>query len=311
VIPAWLQPGRVGHSGRVADWVFSIVDRLGAVGVGLLILLENLIPPIPSEVILPLAGYRARVGAMHILAVWPAATAGAVVGALVLYALGAWLGYDRLHRLAARRWFIFTSQRDLERGHDLFEQHGGKVVLLARCVPFIRSVVSIPAGIAAMPLLRFTVLTAIGSGVWNAIFLALGWFLGENWAVVEGWLQPASYVVVGLVGVGLVLLVMRRLRNRSRARADGAEVPESDAAATAPIARVGGLQHPPAHAAAGPSPNHARTAAGRPVPPVAGPPPGYSPSQPGGPHAAGGPGQAPHGRQAHSTQPPFPGRGPF
>jgi membrane protein DedA with SNARE-associated domain len=199
----------------VTEWVFSTVDRLGAAGVGLLILLENIIPPIPSEVILPLAGFRARTGGVNVVAVWPAATAGSVLGALLLYGLGAWLGYDRLHRLAGHRWFVFVSRSDLERGEAVFERHGGKVVLLARCVPFLRSVVSIPAGISGMPMLRFVLLTAIGSGVWNAAFIALGWVLGENWEQVEGFLGPVSYVVLALLAVGLVVLVVRRLRSRS------------------------------------------------------------------------------------------------
>jgi membrane protein DedA with SNARE-associated domain len=185
--------------------------------VGLLILLENLIPPIPSEVILPLAGFRARTGTLNVLTVWPSATAGSVLGALLLYGLGAWLGYDRLHRLASRRWFVLASEKDLDRGRQLFDRHGGKVVLLARCVPFLRSVVSIPAGIAGMPLGRFLLLTTIGSGVWNAVFIALGWVLGENWDSVEGWLGPISYGVIGLVVVGFVVLVIRRVRARSLA----------------------------------------------------------------------------------------------
>jgi membrane protein DedA with SNARE-associated domain len=200
----------------VADWVFSIVDRLGAAGVGLLIFLENVIPPIPSEVILPLAGFRARVGAIDALWVWPAATAGSVLGALVLYGLGAWLGYERLHELAAKPWFVLSSRKDLERGYALFAEHGGAIVLLARCVPLIRSVVSIPAGLARMPLGRFTLLTALGSGVWNAVFLGLGWLLGENWEQVEGHLAPVSKVMLGLVVLGLVWLVVRRLRGRNR-----------------------------------------------------------------------------------------------
>jgi membrane protein DedA with SNARE-associated domain len=205
----------------VAEWVFSIVDRLGAAGVGLLILLENVVPPIPSEVILPLAGFRARTGGVNVVAVWPAATAGSVLGALLLYGLGVWLGYERLHRLAGRRWFVFVSRRDLERGEAIFERHGGKVVLFARCVPFLRSVVSIPAGISGMPLLRFVMLTAIGSGIWNAAFIALGWVLGENWERVEGFLGPVGYVVLALLAVGLVVLVVRRLRSRSATGAAG------------------------------------------------------------------------------------------
>lgn len=196
----------------MAGWVFSIVDRLGAPGVGLLILLENIIPPIPSEIILPLAGFRARAGAFDVVAAWAAATAGSLAGALILYGLGAWLGYDRLHALAGRRWFILSSRQDLERGHRLFADHGGKVVLLARCVPLLRSVVSIPAGIVGMPLWRFAALTAAGSGVWNAVFVWLGWTLGENFALVERWLGPVTYVVVALAVVGIAVLVVRRLR---------------------------------------------------------------------------------------------------
>lgn len=196
--------------------MFSIVDRLGALGVGLLILLENLIPPIPSELILPLAGFRARTGAMNVLLVWPAATAGSVAGALLLYGLGARLGYDRLHALAGRPWFVITGQQDLERGRRMFDDHGGKMVLLGRCVPFIRSVISIPAGVAGMKLGRFALLTAIGSGLWNALFLGLGYLLGENWQRVQGWLAPVSYSILGLVAIGLVVLAVRKRRARAR-----------------------------------------------------------------------------------------------
>jgi membrane protein DedA with SNARE-associated domain len=196
----------------MADWIFTIVDRLGALGVGLLILLENVVPPIPSEVILPLAGFRTRTGTLNVLTVWPAATVGSVLGALVLYGLGAWLGHDRLRGLAARPWFVLASVKDIDRGRELFARHGGKVVLLGRCVPFLRSVVSIPAGIERMPLARFVLLTAAGSGVWNAAFLWIGWLLGENWNRVQGWLGPVSSVVVGLVVVGLVVLAVRRAR---------------------------------------------------------------------------------------------------
>jgi membrane protein DedA with SNARE-associated domain len=202
----------------VAEWIFGIIDSLGAIGVGLLILLENVVPPIPSEVILPLAGYRASTGAFNVVAVWIAATLGALLGALILYGLGAWLGYERLHRLAGHRWFILASQKDIDRGDQLFDTHGGKIVLLARCVPLVRSIVSVPAGLSGMPILRFSLFTAIGSGIWNAVFIGLGWFLGENWDQVEQYLGPISYVVVGLLLVGLVVLIVRRRRTQAAGR---------------------------------------------------------------------------------------------
>ncbi len=198
----------------MAPWVFSIVDRLGVLGVGLLVLLENLIPPIPSEVILPLAGFRAKAGALNVWLVWPAATAGSVTGALVLYGLGRWLGYDRLCRLASHKWFILASRGDLARGERLFRDHGSKIVLFGRMVPIIRSVVSVPAGVAGMPIPRFVLLTAIGSGIWNALFISLGWYLQENYEVIEAWLGPVGYAVLGLIVAGLGWLALRRLRSR-------------------------------------------------------------------------------------------------
>ncbi len=198
----------------MTDWIFSVVDQLGAPGVGLLLLLENLIPPVPSEVVLSLAGFRSRTGSLNVVTVWPAATLGSLLGALILYGLGGWLGYDRLCRVAERKWFILVSSNDLERGRQLLERHGSKVVVVARFVPVIRSVVSIPAGVARMPLRRFLLLTLVGSGLWNAAFIWFGWMLGEHWNRVQDWVTPVTYSVVGLCIVGLLVTAIRRNRSR-------------------------------------------------------------------------------------------------
>lgn len=220
-----LRPGArshgVGHHGDVTQWVFDVVDRLGAAGIGMLIFLENVVPPVPSEVILPLGGFRAQAGAMNPIAVWVAATVGAVAGALVLYAVGAWLGYDRVHRLAGRRWFLLSSQKDLDKGRALFDRHGSPIVVFGRCVPLVRSLVSIPAGIAGMPLVRFTLLSALGSGVWNALFVGLGWYLADRWEVVGRYMGPLSTAVVVIAVAALAWLVVRRLRSRDRVDAAG------------------------------------------------------------------------------------------
>lgn len=197
----------------MTDWIFGVIDTLGPIGVGLLIALETLVPPIPSELILPLAGFRSRAGAMHPVLVWCCATAGAVAGSLVLYWVGARLGYERLHRLAGRRWFLLTGQRDLERGRRLFQRHGSWFVALSRCVPILRSLVSIPAGIERMRLPKFVLLTTAGSGVWNALFIAAGWMLAERWQHVERYSGPAGTVVGVLLGAGLVVLAVRKLRS--------------------------------------------------------------------------------------------------
>ncbi|MDN5916064.1 MAG: DedA family protein [Pseudonocardia sp.] len=198
----------------MTEWVFTVVDRLGAAGIGLLIFLENVVPPVPSEVILPLGGFRAQAGAMNVVAVWGAATLGAVAGALVLYALGAWLGYERLHRLAGRRWFVLSSRKDLDRGRALFDRHGSVIVVVGRCIPLVRSLVSIPAGISGMPLARFVLLSAVGSAVWNALFVGLGWFLGDRWGLIERYMGPISAAVLVVAVIGIGWLVLRRLRGR-------------------------------------------------------------------------------------------------
>ena len=199
-------------TGGIAGWVMGVVDGIGEVGVGALIALENLFPPIPSEVVLPFAGFSASRGELDPVLTWVAATVGALVGAYVLYAVGALVGSDRLHRLAAQRWFVVLSPSDLRRGERVFERHGGKVVLLGRFVPFLRSVVSVPAGLARMPLWRFTALTVVGSGLWNALFITAGYRLGDRWEQVQTHLAPVGYAVAVAVAGTLVLLVVRRRR---------------------------------------------------------------------------------------------------
>jgi membrane protein DedA with SNARE-associated domain len=196
----------------IAGWAVDTIESLGEVGVGALIALENIFPPIPSEVILPFAGFAASQGDVNLVGAWVAATVGALVGAFVLYGVGALIGLDRLRQLAATRWFFLFGESDLARGERFFDRHGAKVVLFGRCVPLVRSIVSVPAGVDRMPLARFTVLTAVGSGVWNALFIGLGNAAGDRWEDIEGWVSPIAYAVVALLAAGVVWLAVRRVR---------------------------------------------------------------------------------------------------
>lgn len=198
--------------GGLGGFVIDVIGDIGAVGVGLLLALETVLPPIPSEIILPFAGFSASRCDIGLLAAWVAATLGALAGALVLYGVGAAIGYERAYDLAGKRWFVLFSQRDLERGRRLFERYGSVVVLFGRCVPLVRSIVSVPAGIVRMPLWRFCGLTLLGSGVWNALFIGAGYALGSRWDVVGQYVQPVSYAVAAALAVGLVVLVWRRYR---------------------------------------------------------------------------------------------------
>jgi membrane protein DedA with SNARE-associated domain len=197
--------------GGLAGWVVDVIESIGAPGVGALVALETAFPPIPSEVILPFAGFSAARGDVNLVAAWVFATLGALVGAWILYAIGAVVGLERLQELAAKRWFPLFGPKDLARGDRFFDRHGDQIVLFGRCVPLVRSIVSVPAGIERMPLLRFTALTALGSGVWNALFIGAGYQLGNRWERVEGWIQPISYAVVALLGLAGLWLVYRKV----------------------------------------------------------------------------------------------------
>ena len=195
----------------VADWARRFMDDNGYAALGGLVVVENLFPPIPSEVILPLAGFYVGQGVMSFPLALLTATAGSVLGALLLYALGRWGGRPLLLRWGR----VLRLDRDrLDRADDWFDRHGWKLVLFGRVVPGMRSIVSIPAGSSEMPVARFLALTAAGSLLWNAILIGAGWSLGSNWHRVEQIVAPAGTAVLALVvvGAGRVVAVRRRRR---------------------------------------------------------------------------------------------------
>ena len=206
------EPG--AQLGGLVGWVLSVVEALGPDGVGLLVALESIFPPIPSEVVLPLAGFLAGQGRLGFAAVLGWATAGSLAGALALYWLGAALGTDRLCRLADR--IPLMDGRDVERAGAWFSRHGVWAVLLGRMVPGVRSLVSIPAGVQRMPLWLFVVLTVVGSAVWNTLFIGLGWLLGDRWTEVGTYSDVINYVVIGGIALVCALLLGRRALRRRR-----------------------------------------------------------------------------------------------
>ncbi|KRV49741.1 hypothetical protein AQ490_18745 [Wenjunlia vitaminophila] len=209
-------------AGGVAGWVADLMGTLGAPGAGLAVALENLFPPLPSEVILPLAGFAASRGEMNLLAALACTTAGSVLGALVLYAGGALLGLDRTLLIAAK--LPLVRPEDVVRTQAWFARHGTKAVFFGRMVPVFRSLISIPAGVERMPLGTFVTLTALGSALWNTAFVLAGYALGDNWDRVTHYAGIYSTAVaIGLgtlvaafVAVRLLLPGRRRGRRRHR-----------------------------------------------------------------------------------------------
>jgi membrane protein DedA with SNARE-associated domain len=217
----WLQTMPLGADtelGGVAGWAIQIMETLGAPGAGLAVALENLFPPIPSEVILPLAGFTASQGDMSLAAAIAWTTFGSVAGAVVLYWIGALIGRERVRAIAARLPLVKVS--DIDRTEAWFGRHGRKTVFLGRMVPLFRSFVSIPAGIERMPMAPFLLLTTLGSLIWNTLFVMAGYLLGENRQVIEDFagayqnlvLAVGFLAVVGFVAVRLV--AARRHRQR-------------------------------------------------------------------------------------------------
>ncbi|WP_081898686.1 DedA family protein [Herbidospora cretacea] len=188
------------------------METLGAPGAGLAIALENLFPPLPSEAILPLAGFTAARGDLSLTAVLIWTTVGSVVGAVALYAVGAMLGEERMMRLAAKLPLIKLS--DIEKTQAWFARHGRKTVFFGRMIPIFRSLISIPAGVTRMPMATFLLFTTLGSAIWNTVFVLAGYYLGENWTVVEDYAGVLSNVVIVLVAVAVVWFVVSRLVRR-------------------------------------------------------------------------------------------------
>lgn len=193
----------------LTKWVTDTVTAWGPLGLGLAMLLENLFPPIPSELVLPLAGFLVHRGEMSLLPALGASTAGSVVGALLLYAIGRWGGRPVLLRW---RRVLRVTEEQLDRADEWFDTHGPKLVFWCRMIPLARSVISVPAGASEMPIVRFLALTAVGSALWNAALIGAGYLVGDNWRAVSEVVSTYTTVAVVVIALGLVaaLVLWRR-----------------------------------------------------------------------------------------------------
>ena len=214
--------------GDLANWVQDVINQFGYFGVALLVVIENVFPPIPSEIVLPFAGFVAQQGASAVnatagaaqsdttvIGMMIAATVGSVVGALILYFVSAAIGPERLRGFVERfgKWFGVKSS-DLVRAEEWFDRRSVVAVLVGRCVPLIRSIVSIPAGFRRMKLMSFVVLTVIGSAVWNIALIGAGAVLGDQWERVGEYVGVFQWLVIAAVLVFLVRFVVSRLKKR-------------------------------------------------------------------------------------------------
>jgi membrane protein DedA with SNARE-associated domain len=204
----------------LTEWATDVLDALGYLGVALLVALENVFPPIPSEVVLGLAGYTAARGDAWVGGMIIAATIGSVVGAWILYGLSAAIGPVRLRAVIIRygSWIGF-GEADLDKAESWFDRRSKVAVLVCRCIPLVRSLISIPAGFRRMPFAIFTLFTLIGSLVWNAVIIIAGYSLAEQWEKVLDYTEPFQTVVMVIVILLVIALIVRKIMITRRTRA--------------------------------------------------------------------------------------------
>lgn len=196
----------------LTGWITDVMNAIGEPGVGVLVLLETVFPPIPSEVVLPLAGFLAQQGSMNVLLVLGLATLGSYLGAVLLYFLGARLGEERVVNGLSK--LPLMDREDFERAARWFERHGRAAVFFGRLVPGVRSLISLPAGAEHMPLGTFTVFTIGGSLLWNVLLIALGYLLGTQYHLVDQYSQYLDIVLYLALAAFVVWLGIRRVRRR-------------------------------------------------------------------------------------------------
>ncbi|MEV8337606.1 DedA family protein [Leucobacter sp. NPDC077196] len=203
----------------LVGWILNLMETIGELGVGLAVFLETFIPPIPSEALLPGAGFLAYEGRLDFWLAWAMATLGALVGAWVWYAIGAAFGRDRTRMVVGK--IPLMDHDDFDRAEAFFARWGGTAVLVGRCVPLVRSFISIPAGIERMSIVKFSLYTLLGSGVWNAIWIGLGYGFGPAIKpILEQWSGVLSDAVIAIViALFLWFVIARLVRNARRKRA--------------------------------------------------------------------------------------------
>jgi membrane protein DedA with SNARE-associated domain len=208
----------------MTDWITGVLESMGYAGIALLMFAENLFPPIPSELIMPFAGFAAARGDLNPVGVLTAGTIGALLGALPWYYAGRTLGCQRVANWADKHGRWLTLSRDEVYGaNKWFARHCGKAVLVGRLVPAVRTLISLPAGIAEMSIPRFLVYSAIGSVAWNAALVALGYKLGSSYSKVAEYMDPVSKGVLALIVIVYLYRVIRgnRARGEPRTPRDG------------------------------------------------------------------------------------------
>ncbi|MFD0961839.1 DedA family protein [Paenibacillus chungangensis] len=195
------------------NWITDIMEQYGYFGILLMIALENLFPPIPSEVILTFGGFMTINTSLTPFGVIIVATVGSLVGAIILYFIGRWLDVERLERIIDR-WggILRVKKEDIRRADAWFDKYGYWAVFLCRMVPLIRSLISLPAGMSGMRLAPFLFFTTIGTLIWNTILVMLGTMVGDNWNDIVAFMDVYSNIVYGIIALVAIVVIYMYIR---------------------------------------------------------------------------------------------------
>jgi len=199
----------------VIDFATQLVESIGIFGAGLFIAIESVVIPLPSEIVLLLSGFNVSIGEFSFFSVWVATTIGSLVGAYFLYSIGYAVSKEGIEKLVLRFGkFVGIKQKDVDVAFRWFDKYGTFVIFFGRLLPLIRSLVSIPAGLAKMSLARFSLLTAAGSGIWNALWIYIGIQLEDRWREAESWAKYFDYAIYALVVLMVIIFATRMIRRR-------------------------------------------------------------------------------------------------
>ncbi|KZZ83882.1 DedA family protein [Bacillus sp. SJS] len=199
------------------NWITQFMEQFGYLGIFLMIALENVFPPIPSEVILPFGGFMTTTAGLTIPGVILAATAGSVLGALILYYVGRLLDVEQLEKFVDK-WghILLVSKKEIHRGDAWFDRYGKWTVFFCRMVPFVRSVISIPAGMSNMNVWLFLIYTTLGTLIWNTLLVILGAMLGEAWPKIGEYMSIYSNIIYAVLAVLLVMVIVWYVKRRKK-----------------------------------------------------------------------------------------------
>lgn len=199
------------------NWITTVMEEFGYIGVFLLIMLENLFPPIPSEVILIFGGFMTTQTDLSIFGVVVASTIGSVVGAIILYGIGALVGIKRIERFVDR-WgkVLRLTSKDIHKANSWFEKYDVWTVFFCRFIPLIRSLISLPAGLAKMNFFTFLLLTTLGTLIWNMVLVNIGAAVGESWETIVHYMDIYSNIAYAALAIIFIVVVIRFYQKKMR-----------------------------------------------------------------------------------------------